>query len=403
MNFQEFISETSKKREHSAIRALQKYTNMKDMVNLGGGMPHSDTFPLKGITLHLDYGDLQLTQSDLDRGIQYGESGGEVSLKKWLRKLQDRVHKPVFKDYQICIGNGVSDGLEAVLNPGDTVLIESPTYVGAISFLKPLGINFMPVEVDEHGTCVDQMEEMLKNWKGKRPKVFYTVPIGGNPTGISITYERKKQIYKLAQKYNFLIFEDDPYYYIQFNNWIPSYWSLDTDGRVLRFDSFSKLFGGGFRIGWVSAAPAFIERIVLHGMVTDIHPSGLSQQIIYSILNSWGIDGFVQHTRQITEYYKQRRDIFQKALQKHLAGLATWNLPDAGLFFWIKLNNVKDTFDLINSKAMESKVILLPGVEFLPLRGNCSYVRAAFSFASPQHLELGAERLGKLLANKAKL
>ncbi|KAJ3311111.1 hypothetical protein HDV04_004425 [Boothiomyces sp. JEL0838] len=399
MDFQDFLAETSKKRQHSAIRALQKYTNMKDIVNLGGGMPHSETFPLKGITLHLDYGDLEMDKGDLDKGIQYGESGGEQNLKAWLRKLQDHVHKPVYKDYQICIGNGVSDVLakafEAVLNPGDTVLIESPTYVGAISFLRPLGLQFLPINVDQHGTNVDELETVLKNWNGKKPKVFYTVPIGGNPTGISITFERKKQVYRLAQKYNFLIFE--------FNSWIPSYWSMDTDGRVLRFDSFSKLFGGGFRIGWVSAAPAFVERILLHGMVTDLHPSGLSQQIIYTIIKSWGIEGFIQHTKRITQYYKKRRDILQSALEKHLTGLASWNIPDAGLFFWIKLNNVPDTFDLINKKAVDSKVVLLPGVEFLPLRGNSSFVRAAFSFAHPDHLELGAERLGKLLSNKAKL
>ena len=164
---------------------------------------------------------------------------------------------------------------------------------------------------------------------------------------------RKKEIYTIAQKYNLLVLEDDPYWYLQFDRREESYFSMDTDGRVLRFDSLSKILSAGARIGissrfiylgWVSGPKELIDKIVLHGMVrnqdftikaSNLHPSGLSQIFVLSILKEWGIEGFLRHTEKVASYYLERRDLFLSFAQIHLKGLAEWDVPKAGMIIII--------------------------------------------------------------------
>jgi kynurenine/2-aminoadipate aminotransferase len=152
------------------------------------------------------------------------------------------------------------------------------------------------------------------------------------------------------------LLEDDPYYYLQFHNAIPSYFSLDVDGRVLRFDSLSKIISAGFRIGWVSGASYLIDKIVLHSMASNLHVSGVSQALSLTIFKYWGIDGFLAHTAKVAEFYKSRRDSFLKICDKHLKGLCNWTIPSAGMFVWFDLKDISDSASLINEKAVEKKV-----------------------------------------------
>ncbi|KAI8899764.1 pyridoxal phosphate-dependent transferase [Globomyces pollinis-pini] len=344
IDYQDFITPLSASRKYSAIRALQKYTTLPGMISLGGGLPNASTFPFESITLKLKTGEtVEVPQADLNRALQYGSTQGDQKFLDWIRALQKKIHDPMV-DYDICIGNGSQDlivkAMESLIAPGETMLIEAPTYVGILAFLKPLGVKFKEVTVDNDGLNPDSLEETLKNWPDlkTRPKVLYTVPTSGNPTGLSTTFERKKKVYEIAKKYNLIILEDDPYYYMQFQTPLAkSYFSLDTDARVLRFDSFSKIISGGARLGWVSGPPALIERIILHGMSTNLHPSGVSQMLVYQVLEKWGHDGFIKHTEQVAKFYKERSEKFVACLEKHLKGKATWTIPNAGMFVWIDL------------------------------------------------------------------
>lgn len=161
-----------------------------------------------------------------------------------------------------------------VIEPGTALLVEDPTYTGAIAYLRTQPCELIGVATDAEGVKPDVLDKILTEWpsastgKGKKPKVLYTIPCGGNPTGVTASLERKKKVYAVCQKHDLLIFEDDPYYYLQFQSpRVPSYFSLDTDGRVLRFDSMSKILSSGLRIGWVTGPPALVERIDLHTMV----------------------------------------------------------------------------------------------------------------------------------------
>ncbi|KAJ3414664.1 hypothetical protein HDV05_006199 [Chytridiales sp. JEL 0842] len=357
-------------RKPSAIRSLQKFMSTPGIISLGGGNPHPSTFPYTSISFTLRSGEkVDISEADVAKALQYSPTNGLPELVEWLKSLQAGEHlrgKAFPEGWDVCVGNGSQDVLtkafEMLIAEGETMLIESPAYVGSLAFLRPLGAKFAEIAVDSQGLVPESMESILANWKDPktRPKVLYTVPTGGNPTGTSTTHERKKQIYSIAQKYGVIILEDDPYYYLQFSpSRTPSYFSMDEDGRVLRFDSFSKILSSGVRI--------------------------------------WGISGFLSHTTQVSEFYKKKGDAFLQAANKHLTGLAEWTTPSAGMFVWIKLLGITDSSNLIKEKAVEKKVLLVPGFEFFPNPRTTSYVRASFSTATEEEIDIALGRLAALV------
>ena len=190
---------------------------------------------------------------------------------------------------------------------------------------------------------------------------------------------------------------------------VPSFFSLDLDGRVIRFDSFSKLLSAGCRIGFVSAAPEMIDRLSLHIQSTALHTSGVSQLLVAALLDRWEdhhndghatiepTRGFERHVQLVSRFYRERRDLFVQAAEKHLTGLAEWTVPTAGMFSWIKLNNINDSMELIQSKAVDAKVLFVPGGVFMPNGEPSPYVRASFSTATPEQIDEALARLRKLL------
>ncbi|ORY74220.1 PLP-dependent transferase [Neocallimastix californiae] len=407
MDYSQFLSKRSALRKPSAIRTLQSYLSIPNMISLSGGMPNPETFPYKNMSFRMHNGEkITLGEANLRRALQYSGTAGFPELIDWLRKLQWEEHQPDC-DYDICLGNGSQDLLtkafDMLIDEGDSILIEKPTYVGALSYLRPLNVKFIEVECDSNGINPKNLADILANWPKDKPypKILYTVPTGCNPTGMIIPLYRKEQIYELAQKYNFLILEDDPYYYLQFSpHRIPSFFSMDIDGRVLRFDSFSKVISAGMRLGWVSGPRPLIHRIILHSQVVNLHPSGLSQMITYLILTRWGIGGFLAHVDEIATFYQEKRDIFCKSAQKYLNGIAEWNVPNAGLFVWIKLLDINDSTFLIKNKAMFKGVLLIPGHDFYPNSVPTSYVRASFSTATPKEIDEALKLLGEMIRDE---
>jgi kynurenine/2-aminoadipate aminotransferase len=313
------------------------------------------------------------------------------------------MHSPKVK-FDLLIGHGSQDlmckAYEMLIAPGDCILMESPTYVGVLAFLRPYGAKMISVDTDSHGLTPSSLDTIMTGWTDSkpRPKVLYTVATAGNPTGVTTPTWRKQEIYKLAQKWNLLILEDDPYYFLQYDEPLErSYFSMDTDGRVLRFDSFSKVLSAGARLGFVSGPPALIERLTMHQMATVLNASGLSQLLIWEFLKSKGLDGFHLHTRFVAGLYKERRDYFIGLLDRYLKGKAEWTVPVAGMFVWIRLIGVTDSFKLISEKAVEAGVLLVPGKEFYPNPQISSYVRASFSYSSEEDMEKGVQRLASLL------
>ncbi|ELU04387.1 hypothetical protein CAPTEDRAFT_156025 [Capitella teleta] len=420
MNYTRFLNPVSLARQPSPIRVLTAILarSPPSMISLAAGSPNVDLFPFKeaeiklrdGTTMHLD-------EKKMKTALQYGATPGHGDLLKFLKEMQKTLHNPPTFDrppdeggLDVCVTTGSQDGIcksmEMLINPGDNILIDSPTYAGTLAILRPLGCNMLSVATDHQGMIPDALQDVLSRWKpsekrdpqSSMPRVLYTIPNGVNPTGASLTLKRKEQIYKIAQDYDLLIMEDDPYYFLQYSERAPTFLSLDVDGRVLRFDSFSKVLSSGLRVGFVSGPRPLVNRIEMHMMASVMHTPMMSQMLVSELLNMWGMDGFLKHVDEVVDFYRDKKDSTIKAAEKHLTGLAEWHEPVAGMFLWMKLKGIEDTKSLIEEKAARKEVLLVPGCAFMADdTAPCPYVRASFSLASKENIDLGLSRLAALI------
>nr|XP_048703657.1 kynurenine/alpha-aminoadipate aminotransferase, mitochondrial-like isoform X4 [Caretta caretta] len=348
---------------HHCTEMMQK--SPPSLISLAGGVPNPNTFPFKMATITTRDGTaVDIGEDLMKRALQYSPSAGIPELLSWLKDLQKSLHNPPTAKYspdqgqmEICVTTGSQEGLckvfEMLINPGDNILLDAPTYPGTLAALRPLGCNIINVPSDQHGIIPKALKEILSRWSPEDvrkhnniPKFLYTIPNGSNPTGTSLTTDRKKEIYQLARQYNFLVIEDDPYYFLQFGKpWAPTFLSMDVDGRVIRTDSFSKILSSG-----------------------------------------------------VVEFYKTQQDAMLAAADKWLKGLADWHAPAAGMFLWIKIKGVSDTQQLIMEKALQKEVLLVPGGAF-NIDGSVpsSYVRASFSLSSPAQMDQAFQRLAELI------
>ncbi|GMH66655.1 hypothetical protein TrRE_jg4023 [Triparma retinervis] len=416
------------------------------MISLGGGMPNVSTFPIASIELKLKKGggsSLVLNEDETRVALQYSPSRGIPSLVSHLKALQHDLHDVNFTDgsRDLIVTNGSQDGLakafEMLLEPGhDTLLIENPTYSGSLAFLGPLGVTLKGVETDAQGIVPSKLRNVLDNWEvqnggRKKPRVIYTIPTGSNPTGGSLTFERKSEIYDICVEHDILILEDDPYYYLDFRAFEGecqsekeggflsrerecSFLNIDEmvgGARVMRFDSFSKLLSSGIRVGFVTGPTELIERIELHTQATMLHASGLSQAVVSKLFDEWGVNGFLAHVDDVAKFYMDRRDTFVKCIDKHLKGLVEFRSPTAGMFVWMKLIGVTDVESLAMRGAIEKNVLVVPGSSFIPsnetYHGDESsstteneFVRLSFSSATPDDMDRACRRLRELLTEK---
>ncbi|XP_040821923.1 kynurenine/alpha-aminoadipate aminotransferase, mitochondrial isoform X2 [Ochotona curzoniae] len=425
MNYARFLTATSLARRPSPIRVMGETQAEilgrapKSLISLAPGYPNPSVFPFKSAVITAEDGiTIRFEEETMNRALQYSQSAGIPELLSWLKQLQVKLHNPPTLNYppdrgqmDICVTSGCQDGLckafEMIINPGDNILVNEPVYSGTLQALLPLGCNIINVASDEYGMIPASLKEILSQWKPEdaknpkknTPKLLYTVPNGNNPTGNSLTGERKKEIYELGRKYDFLIIEDDPYYFLQFNKpWAPTFLSMDVDGRVIRADSFSKVLSSGLRVGFITGPKPLIERVVLHTQVSSLHTSTFTQLMIYQLLHQWGQDGFLAHIDRVVHFYRNQRDAALAAADKWLSGLAEWHLPTAGMFLWIKVKGISDVKELIEEKAIEKEVLLVPGNGFYSNSSAPSpYLRASFSVVSPEQMDVAFQRLAELI------
>ncbi|KAG7495838.1 kynurenine/alpha-aminoadipate aminotransferase, mitochondrial [Solea senegalensis] len=318
MNYARFLTAVSAARKPSPIRVLTELQQRSPptMISLAAGAPNPDTFPFESASIKVRNGPaVTFDEKAMKRALQYSASSGIPELLTWMKNLQKNLHNPPTANYSpgngqmdMCVTTGSQEGLckvfEMLVNPGDNVLLDAPTYSGTLAALQPLGCNLISVASDQHGIIPAALKEVLSQWEPSEvqkpgstaPKVLYVIPNGGNPTGASMTTQRKKEVYKLARQYDMLIIEDDPYYFMQFDKpWVPSFLSMDVDGRIIRTDSFSKILSSGLRLGFVTGPKPLVERVVLHIQASTMHTSTFTQLLVSQLLHSWGQDGFLQH------------------------------------------------------------------------------------------------------------
>lgn len=413
MDYSVFTTEVSKRRRSATTRELTKiaYSAPKSLVSLAEGMPNEETFPFTEISIKLkDGSSFTLDERELGAALQYIPTQGYPPLLQTLREFQRRAHAPpLWESRDIVVVSGSQDGLsktlEAIIGPGDPLLVHDPFYPGVEVVVTPHKAELIPIPQDEYGVVPEILRETLKNRElsGKKmPKIMYINATGTNPTGVVIPLERRKEIYRIACEYNFLIIDDDPYHFMHFDDVEPkSFLSLDTEGRVIRLDSFSKVVSSGIRLGFVTAAAPLIASIELHLQSSHLHAPTLSQVILYKLIKTWGYDGLMSHFMGIRCFYKQRRDVIAALAEKHLRGLADFSIPMGGFFLWIKVRGIKDTWKMIMQKGVMEGVIMAPGAAFMRDPSKpCNAIRASFAKASYEEMDLALERLAYLIRSE---
>jgi len=421
--YSRFISAVSAARQPSLIREMTQILAAAppEMIPLSGGFPNPQMFPFKQLTLEVSGGDpIVLQGKGLQAALQYLPTPGHPRLLQQLRQLQEEAHTPdkdVWSNTDIVVTSGSQDGLckafEMLIDKGSGVIVEDFVYSGTLSIINPYSPVYHVVESDSGGMIPASLKAVLSQWGGgdeaepDRPKVLYINPTGANPTGTLLSVERRKEIYQLCCDYNLLLLEDDPYYYLQFgekDTRPPSFLSLDTQGRVLRFDSFSKILSSGIRLGFVTGPKELIQRIVLHMQVSVLHASSLSQVVTSSLLDQWGLEGFQSHVSEVEDFYRKRRDQMVAAADKHLTGLVEYNVPLGGMFLWMKVPGLSSTWEMIMERGLAANIMLMPGKAFQPELGKpCQYLRAAFSIAPEQNFDPAMERLADLIRKEVAL
>ncbi|PZD26496.1 ARO8, Transcriptional regulator, partial [Pyrenophora tritici-repentis] len=307
---------------------------------------------------------------DISTAFNYGPGSGSAQLLRWITEHTDLIHNPPYRDWRCSMSVGNTSAIEMVFRllaeREDSVLFEEYTFTGAVEIATPLGICPIGVPIDSEGLLPEGLDDILSNWdiqtRGTRkPHLLYSIPTGQNPTGATQTAARRRSIYKVCQKHDVLIIEDDPYYYLQMEPYhhdsstavaalsshtkflqllVPSFLSMDTDGRVIRFDTFSKVVAPGSRIGWVTVSQQIIEKYKAHSGLSTQGPSGVSQLILWKLLDEhWGHAGYLDWLLYLRKEYTSRRATILSACEEFLPKqVVSWAPPRAGFFNWLQID-----------------------------------------------------------------
>lgn len=419
MNYNRFLTAVAKARQPSILREMTAMlaNASPELVYLAGGLPNPSLFPFDSASIKLkDGSELQIDQEKMKTALQYGPTYGFGPLVKFLKNLTEELHKPPnWSKSELIVTSGSQDGLcksfEMFIGANDSVLVQEPCYTGTLAILKPLTSNVIGVASDNEGLLPSSLRDHLSKWSHKEwaadapglPKVLYLNPAGNNPTGSIMTNQRRKEVYNIACEYNLLLLEDDPYYFVQFSDQEApkSFLEMDVQGRVLRFDSVSKILSSGIRLGFVSGPQQLIYRIMLHMQVSLLQTSYLSQVVVSELLEKWGMEGFLQHTKKVQNFYASQRDAMVEAANAHLSGLCKWSVPDAGMFLWIEVTGLKDTHRMVMEQGIANDVMVVPGSYFLADSSQPSpYIRVAFSVTPPDRMHVGMDRLARVIRSE---
>jgi 2-aminoadipate transaminase len=371
----------------SDIREILKVTAQPEVISLAGGLPAPELFPIDEYRRAFEW----VLEADGAQALQYGPSEGYRPLREL---IVDRLGQFGIRGSaeDILITNGSQQALDLIgkilLDPGDAIVLEKPSYLGAIQAFNQYQARYVVVPMDEDGMRVDELEPILKS---ERVKFIYAIPNFQNPTGRSLSLERRHRLVELAAHYGVPIVEDDPYGELRYEGeHLPSLKALDTTGCVIYLGTFSKILAPGFRLGWIVAAPEAMEGLLHAKQPADLHTGMIQQMATHHVCR----DGFVdRHVETIKAFYKERRDVMLRAMEEHFPADAHFTRPAGGLFVWAELPTDVDTRVLLLD-AIQDKVAFVPGQGFHPDNSGTNTMRLNFSNVPPDKLREGVRRLG---------
>lgn len=384
--------------KQSETRSLFAVANRPEVVSLAGGMPNIAGLPLDFLA--------EMTSKLLrERGpefLQYGGGQGEFELRKEIIEVLAKEGVSADPD-QITVTTGSQAALDIVtqvfVNPGDVIVAEAPSYVGALGVFAAHEADVVHVSMDEHGLVPEELDETLGRLaaEGRSAKFIYTVPNFHNPGGVTLSYERRPQVVEIAKKHNVLILEDNPYGMLGFNdqtnralyNWNPE--------GVIYLGSFSKTFAPGYRVGWALASEEITARLVLANENAVLSPTKVGQLSIAEYLRTYDWMGQIKEYRSM---YQERRDAMLGALEEHMP-YCEWNVPEGGFYVWVKLPEGINAREML-PRAVENLVAYVSGTAFYADGQGADHMRLSFCYPTPERIVEGVKRLSKTIEAELK-
>ncbi len=376
--------------EGSIIREILKFSSKPGVINFAGGLPAPELFPVD----ELKEVAVQVLEKYGPDCLQYSLSRGLIPLRELL--AQRATERGTTSDADnILITNGAQQAIELVarafIEPGDYILTEYPTYVGALQAFNYYQAKYTTVDMDNEGMIVEQAVEKIKHHK---PKLIYTISNFQNPTGITMSLRRREQLIEVAREYNIPILDDNPYGDIRFSGErLPTLKSIGGN-EVISVRTFSKVLAPGLRIGWVNGPADIITQFEKVKQCADLHTNTFCQYLVYEYVNQGRLD---PHIEIIKTDYRTKRDIMLRELEEHFPSGITWTEPEGGLFLWLELPKNISTVDLFQ-KAIEKEVAYVYGQPFFPDGGGLNTLRLNFATASHEQIVEGIRRLGELFS-----
>jgi len=380
----------------SEVRALFAVASRPDVVSLAGGMPYVQALPAEHI--------LEVVEAVLmdraDVALQYGAGQGSPILRERLAMLMAEEGTPADPE-DLVVTTGAQQALDLVgkilIDPGDTIVVEAPAYVGALSAFSAYEPRYLQVDLDDEGMVVDQLEEALL--RGERPKFVYTVPNFHNPAGVTMSGGRREQLVALCREAHLPIVEDNPYGLLRFDgDPQPTLRSLDPH-NVIYLGTVSKVFSPGVRVGWAVAEPGVLQRLVLAKEAADLCGSQFTMLVTERYFDG---ELWRRNLARLVETYRNRRDTMLRALPERFPSDATWTVPMGGFYIWVTLPGYFDTPTLL-AAAVERKVAYVPGTAFYPDGRGRQQMRLSFCYPTEDRIVEGVRRLGELLADEEEL
>ncbi|KAH9924826.1 pyridoxal phosphate-dependent transferase [Amylocystis lapponica] len=463
------LSSEARERKPNPMKDIWRLTQRKpNALSLANGDPDFRLFPLKSMDFHvastLEVDPVAAWRSGPDApsqtirsfkedscalplktALQYSSALGLVQTQKALTELTNFYHSPPDHAVTLTFGNG--DGITKCFRllgeKGDFFLADDFSFRALINAPLAQGIKWVPIKNDNGGLIPEELERLLSGWDdswGRRPHVLYTVPCGQNPTGSMLSLERRKKIYEICQRFDVVILEDDPYYYLQFDvpepsttPFIPSFLSMDVDGRVIRNDSLSKIIAPGMRLGWITSNVLFHEHLINYTDSSTQQPHGFGQVLITELLSTggWQLGGFDRWVRGMRAEYQRRRDFFLALVAQHVDPAHLDSPPPAaGMFIWARVHierhprfrcdlrradraarantNTKELMEELFERFLDNDLVVMPGSMFAvptdeqfvdredPIEDHLNYVRLTFA-GTEETMEKGVVILGNVL------
>jgi 2-aminoadipate transaminase len=401
VRYADLFAERTRTMRSSAMRDLMEITARPEVISLAGGLPDTSTFPPQSFAAQMT----RIAQESSAQALQYGPTEGFQRTKDCIREVMRAEGMDPDRD-DIIVTTGGQQAIDLVaktlVDPGDPVICEAPTYPGAVPVFFAYQADVRQVELDNDGMRIDLLEELLGELEreGRRPKFIYTVPTFQNPAGVTMSADRRRRLVEIARERELLIVEDNPYGLLRFEGEpVEPLYRLDGGDYVLYLGTFSKILSPGIRLGWLCAPPPVMEKVVLGKQSADLCTSTLSQ---YFVAEYFGEGRWAAYIDDLCEIYRARRDAMLEALARHFPPQATWTEPDGGLFLWATLPAYIDTTDLL-AKALRENVAFVPGAAaFVDGRGASS-MRLNFSGSSEDEIQEGIERIGSVIAQQVAL